>query len=73
LIKKKRASPTEIAEVVGLSLQTICDTLRNLRNVDIVRYETINKNKVYFIKEKKIFDILDDIEDLVQRLRAKKW
>ena len=73
LIKKKSASPTEIAEVIGLSLQTICDTLRNLRNVDVVRYDTINKNKFYFIKESKIVDILDDIEDFVQRLRVKKW
>ncbi len=73
LIRKKKASPTEIADVVGLSLQTICDTLRNLRNLDIVRYETLSKSKIYFIKESKIVDILDDIEDFVQRLRVKKW
>ncbi len=73
LIRKKKASPTEIADVVGLSLQTICDTLRNLRNVDIVRYETLSKSKIYFIKESKMVDILNDIEDFVQRLRVKKW
>lgn len=73
LIKRQRSSPTEIAEAIGLSLQTICDTLRNLRNVDIVRYETLNKNKIYFIKENRTVGILDDIEDFVQRLRIKKW
>ena len=73
LVKHQRSYPTEIAEAVGLSLQTICDTLRNLRNVDVVRYETLNKNKVYFIKENKIIDILDGIEYFVQRLRVKKW
>jgi predicted transcriptional regulator len=73
LIKKERSSPTELVEAIGLSLQTICDTLRNLRNIDVVRYETINKRKVYFIKDGKIVDILDDIEVFVRRLRAKKW
>lgn len=73
LAKKKRSSPTELVEKIGLSLQTICDTLRNLRNIDVVRYETINKNKVYSLKDGKIVDILEDIEGFVRRVRAKNW
>ena len=73
LIKKKGASPTELVEKIGLSLQTICDTLRNLRNIDVVRYETSNKNKVYFLKDEKLTDILDRIERFVRRGRIKKW
>ncbi|MGB7053690.1 MAG: winged helix-turn-helix domain-containing protein [bacterium] len=73
LTKKRRSSPTELVERIGLSLQTICDTLRNLRNIDVVRYETINRNKVYFIKDSKIVDILGDIEGFVERLRVKSW
>jgi predicted transcriptional regulator len=73
LTKKKRSSPTELVEKIGLSLQTICDTLRNLRNIDVVRYETINKNKVYFLKDRKIIDILEDIEGFVRRTRVKNW
>ena len=73
LIKKKRSSPTELVSKIGLSLQTICDTLRNLRNIDLVRYETVNKNKVYFLKDEKIVDILEDIEELVRRARFRNW
>ena len=73
LIKKNQASPTELVEKIGLSLQTICDTLRNLRNIDVVRYETVEKNKMYFLKDVKIIDILEDIERFVRRARFKKW
>jgi len=73
LIRKNRASPSELVDKIGLSLQTICDTLRNLRNIDIVRYETISKNKVYFLKDMKIIEILEDIEQFVRRARFKKW
>ena len=73
LIKKKRASPTELVDEIGLSLQTICDTLRNLRNIDVIRYETLNKNKIYFLKDPKLVEILEDIERFVRRARFKKW
>jgi DNA-binding transcriptional ArsR family regulator len=73
LTKKRRSSPTELVERIGLSLQTICDTLRNLRNIDVVRYETMDKNKVYFLKDRKIVDILEDIEGFVRRIRVKDW
>jgi len=73
LTKKKQSSPTELVTKIGLSLQTICDTLRNLRNIDVVRYETVNKNKVYFLKDTDIVDILEDIEGFVRRARFKQW
>jgi DNA-binding transcriptional ArsR family regulator len=73
LARKKSASPTELVEEIGLSLQTICDTLRNLRNVDVVRYETADKRKVYFLKEAGMVRILEGIEGFVQRARFKEW
>ena len=73
LMRENRSSPTELVDKIGLSLQTICDTLRNLRNIDVVRYETINKNKVHFLKDTKIMEILEDIERFVRRDRLKKW
>ncbi|KPL14830.1 hypothetical protein AMJ74_02620 [candidate division WOR_3 bacterium SM1_77] len=73
LTKKRRSSPTELVERIGLSLQTICDTLRNLRNIDVVRYDTVHKNKVYFLRDRKIVGILEDIEGFVRRIRVKDW
>jgi len=70
---KKSATPSDLVDKIGLSVQTISDTLRNLRNVDIVRYETVNKNKVYFLKDKTVIAILDDIERLVARIRIEEW
>ena len=69
----KPASPTELVKEIGLSLQTISDTLRNLRNIDVVRYETVNKNKIYSLKDGSIINVIKDIEKFVQRVRVKKW
>ncbi len=69
----KAASPTELEKEIGLSLQTISDTLRNLRNTDIVRYETANKNKIYFLKDNGLTDIIKSIERFVQRTRIRQW
>lgn len=72
-LMKNPASPSALAEAIGLSLQTISDTLRNLRNVDIVRYDTVNKNKIYFVKDSTLFSIIKEIECFVGQMRLKKW
>ncbi len=72
-LMKKSASPTELVKEIGLSLQTICDTLRNLRNVDMVRYETVGKNKIYFLKDTYLKRVIANIETFVTRMRVKKF
>ncbi len=69
----KQYSPTELAGEIGLSLQTICDTLRDLRNIDVVRYDTVNKNKIYYLKDETLNSIVADIERFVMRIRIKRW
>jgi DNA-binding transcriptional ArsR family regulator len=71
-LMNKSATPTELTSEIGLSYQTICDTLRNLRNIDVVRYKTVNKNKIYFLKDEYVTAILDSIERLIKRMRIKK-
>jgi DNA-binding transcriptional regulator GbsR (MarR family) len=70
---KKPTSPTELVKEIGLSLQTISDTLKNLRNIDVVRYETVGKNKIYFLKDTHLKHIITDIEIFVERMRVKKY
>ena len=70
---KKPTSPTELVKEIGLSLQTISDTLKNLRNIDVVRYETVGKNKIYFLKDAHLKHIITDIEIFVERMRVKKY
>jgi DNA-binding transcriptional regulator GbsR (MarR family) len=68
-----KASPSELQHRIGLSLPTVSDTLRNLRNVDLVRYETKGNRKIYFLKDAMLSNLTKDIETLVQRMRVKKW
>jgi len=68
-----KASPTELQQRIGLSLPTISDTLGNLRNVDLVRYETVGNRKIYFLKDVMLSNLTKDIEIFVRRMRVKKW
>ena len=73
LLENKKLSPSEISQELNLSIQTISDTLRILRKVDLVRYDTWNKRKVYFLKTPQIIEILNKLEKLVDKLRFQKW
>jgi len=73
LLVKSRMTPTELSKKIGLSLKTISDTLRNLRQVNLVRYETRDKNKIYFLKDESLIQILINIEQYVGKMRVKKW
>ncbi len=73
LLVKSRMTPTELSKKIGLSLKTISDTLRNLRQINLVRYETRDKNKIYFLKDKSLIQILTNIGEYVEKMRVKKW
>ncbi|UCD20166.1 MAG: winged helix-turn-helix transcriptional regulator [candidate division WOR-3 bacterium] len=70
---KSPRTPTELSKKLGLSLKTISSTLRNLRQINLVRYETQNKNKVYFLKDRQLPEVLRQIEKYVDRMRVQKW
>ncbi len=72
-LTKGKMSPTELTMEIGLSLKTISETLRNLRQVDLVRYDTVSNSKVYFLKDKSIINVLRFLEDYAERMRLKKW
>jgi len=73
LLENKKMTPSELSSKLNLSLSTISDTLRILRKVDLVRYETIGNNKIYFLKEHKIIKVLKELEKIVDNLRILKW
>ncbi len=73
ILCKGARTPTELAQEIGLSTQTICDTLRNLRQVDLVRYDTIKQNKIYFLKDKILKRVLAVLEDYAERMRFKRY
>ncbi len=73
LLIKSKKSPTELKNTIGLSLKTISETLRNLRQIDLVRYVTRGNAKIYFIKDRLLKNVLGYIEKYVDRMRVKKW
>ena len=72
-LRRSNMTPTQLSKRIGLSLKTISSTLRHLRETNIVRYETEDKNKIYFLKDKSLIPVLDTIEQFVNTMRLKKW
>ena len=70
---RQRLDVSEVAARLGQRLNTISDTLRHLRQVDLVRYETRGRHKTYWIKDARIPAILRMIERIVDRMRCKAW
>ena len=67
-----RATPTDLANKTGMTLQTVSRVLRDLRNLDMVRYLTKGIRKEYWIKDPSVLDILDDLEVFVDKLRQRR-
>ncbi len=68
----KEMTPKEIALKMGISESLASVTLRNLRNIDVVRYETRWKEKIYWIKDETIPVICEQLEKFVIKTRYKK-
>lgn len=73
LLKRSPQTPSGLAKKIGVSLKTISGTLRNMRQINLVRYEPQNKNKVYFLKDKLLPEVLVHIEKYVDKMRVQKW
>jgi len=69
LLEKRALTPSEIAVKLNLAVTTISQTLRILRKIDLVRYETYNREKLYFLKHRKISKILKELEAFVDTIR----
>jgi len=67
-----RRTPGEISEELGIPAVTISVTLRHLRQVDLVRYVTRGRHKVYWLKDKGVRQMLDRAETLVDKMRTKR-
>ena len=68
-----KKTPSFLADEIGVSVPTISETLRNLRNIDVVRYETKLNERIYWLKDSTILEILSKLETFVHHIRIKKW
>lgn len=67
LLSKKSSCPSEIADLLNKTATTISKHLRILKDLDIVRYSTVNKNVFYRLKKEKIFDLMKYAEKICSR------
>jgi DNA-binding HxlR family transcriptional regulator len=65
-------TPAEMSKELNIPLTTISSTLRHLRQMDLVRYETRGRSKDYWLKDRKILSILDTIEQWVEAVRVQR-
>ncbi len=70
---RDRKKPTELAEEIGVSLPTISTVLRDLRNIDVIRYEVRVNERIYWLKNPKMVEIILDLEDFVKSIRTQEW
>ena len=68
----ERKTPSAMGEQLHIPLSTISMTLRHLRELDLVRYETQGTSKVYWIKDEGILRVLDSLESWVNVMREKR-
>lgn len=73
MLRKRGQTPSELSSAIGLSLTTVCDTLRHLRQINLVRYKTQSNYKVYSLKDKSLPYVLSTVEKYVKRMRIIKW
>ena len=67
----ERRTPSSLSRELGVSLSAVSRTLRHLRQVHLVRYETKGMEKVYWVKDGAVFRVLASLEQLVERMRVK--
>jgi len=61
-----------MSKALQISLPAVSFTLRQLRNLDLVRYETEGITKEYWVKDSKVLDILQTLEAWVKTMRKKR-
>lgn len=69
----ERKTPSELSEQLGIGISTISITLRHLRQVDLVRYETQANSRQYWIKDDAVVKLLDAAEALAVKMRHKTF
>lgn len=72
VLKAGRKTPEELAHALGVSLPTVSQVLRSLRNLDLVRYEVKWRRHIYWIKTEVIVAVMGTLEQLIKRVESMK-
>ena len=72
-LSRGEKTPSLLAAEIDVSVPTVSDTLRNLRNIDVVRYEAKLNERIYWLKDATVLEIMDKLEAFVKHIRRKEW
>ncbi len=72
-LSRGEKTPSLLAAEIDVSIPTVSDTLRNLRNIDVVRYEAKLNERIYWLKDATVLEIMDKLESFVRHIRRKEW
>ncbi len=72
LLKRQKKTPEELVHILGVSVATVSQTLRVLRNLDLVRYEVKWRSRHYWTKVDAINGVMAALEKLVKTIESLK-
>ena len=67
ILANGKQRPTALSQHLKVSIPTISQALRSLRNLDLVRYENTAEGKYYSIKEGQLLEVMDGLTRVVRR------
>jgi len=72
LLRDQSRTPEELSLLLGVSVSTISQVLRVLRNLDLVRYEVKWRSHLYWLKSSRVAKVMDVLERLVGVIENQK-
>ncbi len=73
LLKRGGRTPDQLARMLGVTIPTISEVLRSLRQLDLVRYEVKWRQRYYRIKSGAVIILMAALESLVTTIRTQKY
>jgi len=72
VLKTGKKTPEELAHALGVSIPSVSQVLRSLRNLDLVRYEVQWRRRIYWIKTEVVVAVMGTLEQLIKRVESLK-
>ncbi|KPJ70596.1 hypothetical protein AMJ52_09745 [candidate division TA06 bacterium DG_78] len=73
ILTRGQKTPSELAQILGLSVPTVSAVLRSLRQLDLIRYDVKYRERFYWVKDKTVLAVMETLEHLVKRIKTKEY
>ncbi len=72
LLGKEKRTPEQLAHLLGVSVATVSQSLRVLRDLDIVRYDVGWRTRLYWLKTNAVIPVMTNLERLIKAIEQMK-